>query len=98
MKQLARPLRGLASRFSGKFSASIEGEQVRRAEWATHFELSTRASSVRDKLREIVAGPPALQILGEICSNFFERTPHQQKTFLMFFCCVREGIPPIPQK
>ena len=25
--------------------------------------------------------PPALQILGEICSNFFERTPPKAKAF-----------------
>ena len=37
---------------------------------------SERVASAGRRKGGVGGIPPALQILGEICSNFFERTPH----------------------
>jgi len=43
--------------------------------------FSARGGQVRAGGREGLGGiPPALQILGEICSNFFKRTPFFKST------------------
>ena len=58
---------------------SIEAQLVELKEFAAKEKLeivqSERVASAGGRKGGLGGIPPALQILGEICSNFFERTP-----------------------
>ena len=55
------------------------------------FQSERVASAGGRKGGSVFALPPALQILGEICSNFFERTPPVGKCLCWLALC--EGSP-----
>ena len=52
---------------------------------------SERVASAGGRKGGLGGIPPALQILGEICSNFFERTPPVRKCLCWLALC--EGSP-----
>ena len=52
---------------------------------------SERVASAGGRKEGVGGIPPALQILGEICSNFFERTPPVGKCLCWLALC--EGAP-----
>ena len=52
---------------------------------------SERVASAGGRKGGLGGIPPALQILGEICSNFFERTPPVGKCLCWLALC--EGLP-----
>ena len=63
---------------------SIESQISELKEFAAKEKLeivqSERVASAGGRKRGLGGIPPARQILGEICSNFFERTPPANET------------------